>query len=272
MSEARRNTDRNRSPNEIERELEEERAKMRETVDRLSRRFTGEYAWEQAGRYLRENRGSIGSSAGRMLREKPFAVVLTAIGISWMLFGPKSAAASRAKETSQPRRDGRTPLSDRSSAPEADHPVPAPLPETRSIPATAGRTPVADTRSEGGDTSKPAPAALTETTPYTRPSGDGLPSATSEMDAASKGTPTAAPAEDRESPDVNKPAGPVSQASSSETTLAGSTGKVPGDDMPTTPSAAQSSRPAPRATETAKPGASGTTTAGAEQGGPFKKS
>ena len=33
MSEAHRNTDRNRSPDEIERELEDERAKLRETVE-----------------------------------------------------------------------------------------------------------------------------------------------------------------------------------------------------------------------------------------------
>lgn len=210
MSEAPRNTDRNRSPDEIERELEDERAKLRETVERLSQRFSGEYVWEQAGRYLRENRGSFGSSAGGMLREKPFAVMLTAIGISWMLFGPKSAAASRLQSTSEPRHDESDSLADRSYASEPDYPFPAPRPETRSTPVATGYKASAGSPAEGSATSRQAPAALAETTPYTRPSDDGLASTISRMDAVSKGTSNTASTEDRRSPDVNRSAGPAS--------------------------------------------------------------
>ena len=76
------------SPQEIERRLEDERAQLRDTVDELWTRMTFEDAWNRIGAYVRDNRAD--QTLGRLAREKPIAVALTAIGVAWLLFGPSS--------------------------------------------------------------------------------------------------------------------------------------------------------------------------------------
>jgi hypothetical protein len=84
--------DRRRSSREIEREVEHERAELRGTVEELFSRFTFEDAWNRVGAYMRDNRGTLGHTFERAVREKPLAVALTAVGVGWLLFGPAQQA------------------------------------------------------------------------------------------------------------------------------------------------------------------------------------
>lgn len=90
-----------RSPEEIERDIETERQQLHDTIDEALSRFTFEEAWNRTGGYLKENRSEFGHSFGRVLRERPMGVMLTAIGLAWLFFGPKETAKPR----SLPRRE-----------------------------------------------------------------------------------------------------------------------------------------------------------------------
>ena len=175
--------DDNRSSREIERELEQERAELRGTIDQLLGRLTFEDAWEQTGRYLRENRSEYGHTLGRMVKEKPIALALTAVGIGWLLFGPASPAASRARDarTLPPRHpyDADRDLDSRRSSSGVD---PAEtLPRASEVNAARGST--SGTRAEtglsgagtGGSAAPPASRSATGPTQATR-SASSVPS------------------------------------------------------------------------------------------------
>lgn len=84
-----------RSPEEIERDIAAERQQLHDTIDEALSRFTFEDAWNRAGGYLKENRSEFGHSFGRVLRERPMGVMLTAVGLAWLFFGPKETARRR---------------------------------------------------------------------------------------------------------------------------------------------------------------------------------
>ncbi len=77
-----------KSSREIEQELESKRADLIATIDEALDRMTLEGAWNYAGRYLRDNGGGYGQSLGNVIKEKPLAVGLVAVGMAWILFGP----------------------------------------------------------------------------------------------------------------------------------------------------------------------------------------
>lgn len=76
-----------KSSREIEQELESKRADLHATIDEALDRMTLEGAWNYAGRYLRDNGGGYGQSLGNVIKEKPLAVGLVAVGMAWILFG-----------------------------------------------------------------------------------------------------------------------------------------------------------------------------------------
>ncbi|SFP91541.1 DUF3618 domain-containing protein [Tranquillimonas alkanivorans] len=96
-----------RSPREIERDIEAERARLRETVDEAFNRLTFEDAWNRAGLYMRDNRAEFGQTLGAVMRERPVGVALTAIGLAWLFFGPKSNVEPRRVRYGRHERDPR---------------------------------------------------------------------------------------------------------------------------------------------------------------------
>lgn len=83
-------SDETRSPSEIERDLQREREDLQRTLDAISSKLSFDGAWNFLGRQLRTNKGSYSRDVTKLMAEKPFAVALTAIGVSWLFFGPSS--------------------------------------------------------------------------------------------------------------------------------------------------------------------------------------
>jgi len=76
-----------RSPEEIEREIERERAGLTNTIEDLQDRFSIEGVVRQISDQLREHGGDIGSAVSRSVKDNPMALALTGIGLAWMIFG-----------------------------------------------------------------------------------------------------------------------------------------------------------------------------------------
>jgi hypothetical protein len=81
-------------PAEIERDLARERNELAGTLEELRDRLSFEGAWRRAGRHLRENGSDYGQSFGNMVRDKPLALALTTIGLTWLIFGPATRSST----------------------------------------------------------------------------------------------------------------------------------------------------------------------------------
>ncbi|MFW8594449.1 DUF3618 domain-containing protein [Cribrihabitans neustonicus] len=85
----------NRSPQEIEREIERDRAQLSSNLEHLQDRFSVDGVVRQVTDQLREHGGELGQAITRTVKENPAAVALTGIGLAWMIFGggPKTRGA-----------------------------------------------------------------------------------------------------------------------------------------------------------------------------------
>ncbi|MFW8635142.1 DUF3618 domain-containing protein [Cribrihabitans pelagius] len=80
----------NRSPYEIEREIERDRAQLSSNLEHLQDRFSVDGVMRQVSDQLREHGGELGQAITRTVKENPAAVALTGIGLAWMIFGSGS--------------------------------------------------------------------------------------------------------------------------------------------------------------------------------------
>ncbi|HEY9038851.1 MAG TPA: DUF3618 domain-containing protein [Roseovarius sp.] len=86
-----------KSSQEIEREIERERAGLKSSIDDLQDRFSLDGITRQVGDQLREHGGDFGRSIATSARDNPIALALTGIGIAWLVFGNnRGGTASRA--------------------------------------------------------------------------------------------------------------------------------------------------------------------------------
>jgi hypothetical protein len=83
-----------RSPAEIEREIEEERASLTGTLDELQNRFSFDRMTTEASHYMRAQSGEIMHAFSRAVRENPMAVAITGVGIAWMILGARRNGGS----------------------------------------------------------------------------------------------------------------------------------------------------------------------------------
>ena len=74
-----------KSPAEIEREIEVERAELSRTLDSLSDRFSVDHVVGQVSGQVREHGGEIAANLARTVKQAPAAAVLTGIGLAWMM-------------------------------------------------------------------------------------------------------------------------------------------------------------------------------------------
>ena len=97
-----------RTPAEIERDIERERAQLGDTIEELQDRFSPETILREVGRGFREHGGDIGTAISRSVKENPVALALTGVGLAWMMFGRSYSARPVARLRAEPRHDVRT--------------------------------------------------------------------------------------------------------------------------------------------------------------------
>ncbi|TMV07420.1 DUF3618 domain-containing protein [Arenibacterium halophilum] len=76
-----------RSPDEIERDIERERAELRDTVGALQNRFSPDHIMREIGRGLTDHGSDIGNAITSSVKRNPVALALTGIGLAWLMSG-----------------------------------------------------------------------------------------------------------------------------------------------------------------------------------------
>lgn len=80
---------------EIEREIEQERSALSDTLDSLKDQFSPERMVHTASEQLRTHGGDMAQSIGRAVKENPMALALTGVGIAWLIAGSGSSGGKR---------------------------------------------------------------------------------------------------------------------------------------------------------------------------------
>jgi Protein of unknown function (DUF3618) len=83
-----------KDPATLEREINETRAEMNQTLDSLERKLTAGQLLDQCLTFFGMKGTEIGSSLGRCVKDNPMPVLLTATGIGWMMFGPNQTRSA----------------------------------------------------------------------------------------------------------------------------------------------------------------------------------
>lgn len=83
-------TTESRSPEDIERDIERERAGLTSALDDLQQKFSVESIANQVTSQFREHGGDIGRSVSDAVKRNPLALALTGVGLAWLIMGNKS--------------------------------------------------------------------------------------------------------------------------------------------------------------------------------------
>lgn len=86
----------NRKPKEIERDLEETRSRVDETLDELNRKLSPGELLDQALNYVKDGPGEFGSNLGRQVRDNPLPISLIGIGLAWLMASGQNRTHSTA--------------------------------------------------------------------------------------------------------------------------------------------------------------------------------
>lgn len=93
--------DEKKSPERLEREVEQARARLGRTASELSDRLSPGELMDQALGMAREHGGEFGRNLGSQVKNNPLPMILTSIGISWMMMASgKNGAAQQAHHSS----------------------------------------------------------------------------------------------------------------------------------------------------------------------------
>jgi Protein of unknown function (DUF3618) len=85
--------DRGKDSETLEREVNQTRDEMNQTLDSLERKLTAGQLLDQCLKFFGKSGSEIGSSIGNCIKENPMPVALTATGIAWMIFGSGNRSA-----------------------------------------------------------------------------------------------------------------------------------------------------------------------------------
>lgn len=84
-----------RSPSDIERDIERERAGLTSTLDDLQNKFSVETIARQFTDHFREHGGDMSRSVTNAVKSNPVALALTGVGLAWLMMGDRSGGDSR---------------------------------------------------------------------------------------------------------------------------------------------------------------------------------
>lgn len=82
----------------LEREIDQTRAQMNQTLGALENKFSPAEFFDQALNLVRQHGGEIATNVGNVIRENPMPVLLTAAGVAWMVLStnrPKTSLKAR---------------------------------------------------------------------------------------------------------------------------------------------------------------------------------
>ena len=94
-----------RSPEEIEREIERQRAGLTNTLDDLQDKFSVETIARQFSDQFREHGGDIGRSVSDAVKRNPIGLALTGVGLAWLMMGDKTGSGDRYERSRNYRRN-----------------------------------------------------------------------------------------------------------------------------------------------------------------------
>lgn len=86
-----------RSPEEIEREIEDQRSDLTSNLEGLQDKFSIDTIVRQIGDQFREHGGDMGRSISDQVKANPIPLALTGIGLAWMMFGNASKSNASAR-------------------------------------------------------------------------------------------------------------------------------------------------------------------------------
>ncbi|MCA1779256.1 MAG: DUF3618 domain-containing protein [Xanthomonadaceae bacterium] len=100
--------DKSNNPDRIEREVDQARAQVGRTLSELSDRLSPGELMDQALGMAREHGGEFGRNLGTQVKNNPMPMILTSIGISWMIMssGDKGEAKADRAYASSSDEDG----------------------------------------------------------------------------------------------------------------------------------------------------------------------
>jgi hypothetical protein len=79
-----------KSPKELEREIDETRLRMERTLDMLERKLSPSDMFEEAFRVVRRNGGAFASNLSAEVQNKPLPALLAGVGLAWLMTGSDS--------------------------------------------------------------------------------------------------------------------------------------------------------------------------------------
>jgi ElaB/YqjD/DUF883 family membrane-anchored ribosome-binding protein len=82
--------DAQKDPDTLEREIDQTRARMNQTLGALERRLTPGQIVDEAVGLFREHGRDFAANLGSSIKENPVPAMLAALGIGWLMFGSKS--------------------------------------------------------------------------------------------------------------------------------------------------------------------------------------
>lgn len=85
-----------KSPERLEREVDQARARLGKTASELSDRLSPGELMDQALGMAREHGGEFGRNLGTQVKNNPMPMILTSIGISWMMMSSGNSSSNGA--------------------------------------------------------------------------------------------------------------------------------------------------------------------------------
>lgn len=108
--------DANKNPEQLEREVDQARERLGNTTNELSDRLSPNELINQAIDMVREHGGEFGSNLGSQIKNNPMPMILTSVGLSWMMMcgknGPTQPYETQSTSTNKGGRNFKDTLGD----------------------------------------------------------------------------------------------------------------------------------------------------------------
>lgn len=103
------NEEARKDPEQLEREVDERRAHMSDTLNALEQKLSPGHLFDQVVEYTRANGGEFSQNLVNTVKNNPVPTLLTAVGLTWLFYGqnasPRQQVDSRSGTTSNYNRE-----------------------------------------------------------------------------------------------------------------------------------------------------------------------